>query len=106
MREHTDLDPDPEPPLISITDISLDDSRLRQNDRDGQAEGNRRDVDHIASDDAEVEDLGVETTHLVESGLFLSSGLARGQRRASPLVNWRPLPASLRREAMEHAALL
>ena len=102
----TDFNPDPESPLIGTTNISSDDLRLRQNDRDSQAEGDRCNVYHVASDDAEVEDLGVNASHLVEGGLLLSSDLARRQRRARPLVNWHPLPAPPRRQAMEHAALL
>jgi hypothetical protein len=106
LRGLTDFNPDPESPLISATNISLDDSRLRQNDRNGQAESDWCDIDHVASDDAEVKDLGVEATHLVESGFLLSSNHTRRQRRTRPLIDWRPLPASSRGQAMEHAALL
>jgi hypothetical protein len=73
----TNFNPDPEPILLCATDISGNDVGLRKNDGDGQEEGDRRDVNHVTRNDAEVQNFGVEPAHLVEGCLLLSSNLAR-----------------------------
>lgn len=47
------------------------------NDGDGECDGQWSDIDHVAGDDAEVEDLVVEATHAIQRRLLLVPMLAR-----------------------------
>lgn len=98
--EPTDFDPDPEQFGPRAANAPGSDSGLREDDRNSQQQSDRRDVDHVASDDAEVEDLGVDPAHAVESGLFLMA-MALRHGCASSRIDLCEPPAS----AMEHARL-
>jgi hypothetical protein len=97
----TDLDPYPEVLLLGIANSARNRARLRQNNRNSQKQGNGGNIDHVAGDDAVVEDLGVDAAHAVEGRLLLLVA-ARRQRGARPRVDLCEPPAAAR----EHARLL
>ena len=73
---HTDLDPNEEQARIRAMLSSnfrffVYDSGGSKDDWNGQSQSQRRNVDHVACDDAEVEDLHVELAHLGEGSLVL-----------------------------------
>jgi hypothetical protein len=97
----TDLDPYPEILLLGVADSSSDGTSLGQNNGDSQQESDRGDIDHVARDNAVVENLGVNPAHVVEGRLLLLVAAGR-QRRARPRVDLCEPPTSPR----EHARLL
>jgi hypothetical protein len=96
----TDLNPNPELLLVGVANRAFNYTNLRQNDRNSQQKCNRCYVDHVARDDAVVENLGVDPAHVVECRLFLMVATRR-QRCTSPRVDLCNPPAS----PMEHARL-
>lgn len=98
--EPDDLDPDPELLLVGAADGAGDCAGLREDDGNGQEERNGRDIDHVAGDDAVVEDLGVDSAHAVEGRLVLAR--PGRQRGSCARVDLGQASAA----AVEHARLL
>jgi hypothetical protein len=66
----TNFDPCEEPDDWHAANLCVRSSGGSDDDGNGNAEGQRRDVDKVAGDDAEVEDFVVDPTHAIESILF------------------------------------
>jgi len=96
-----DLNPDPEQLLVGAADAAGNGTCLREDDGNGQKKSHRGNIDHVARDDAVVEDLGVDSAHTVEGRLLLLAS-ARRQLPARPGVDLGQLSAS----AVKHARLL
>ena len=69
-RVLTDLDPCEEPDDWHAANLCVGSRGGSDDDGNGNAEGQRRDVDKVAGDDAEVKDLVVDSAHAIESVFF------------------------------------
>jgi hypothetical protein len=66
----TNLNPGEEPNEWHAANLCVGSSGGSDDDGNGNAEGQRRDVDKVAGDDAEVENLVVDPAHAIESILL------------------------------------